>query len=106
MLLGNIVATLVPYFRKQYEASLEEKSFEFDLMYIYNTIVAALVQFIFALPVMVIIETVNGFTEITGLIIVSFAYGYGGNKAQLEGAKVYQTVKTFLSLRDQTITSD
>ncbi len=89
MLLGNVVATIVPYLRKQRQASLKGGSISFNLIYLYNAIAAAVVQFIFALPVVAVIGTVGGATETLGLVIMSFAYGYGGNKAQIEGAKVF-----------------
>jgi hypothetical protein len=95
MLLGNIAATMLPYLRKKYNANKLPgmEDLKFDLIYLYNAIIAAVVQFILAAP---LVGSVNadGALDIIGLIIMSFAYGYGGNKAQIEGGKLYNLWKT------------
>lgn len=89
MLLGNIVAMILPYLRKQYKLSLENHKLEFDMIYLWNTVIAVFMEFLFALPVIAVMQSVESFTEVVGLIIMSFAFGYGGNRVQIESSKLY-----------------
>jgi len=104
VLLGNVAATVLPYWRKKYNAGKlpTVEDLKFEAIYLWNAIIAAVVQFVLAMPV---IDTLNadGALGMLGLIILSFSYGYGGNKVQIEGGKLISIIKSILAAKDSPL---
>ena len=80
--LGNVVAVLLPYFRKLSEGKIES----FDFVYVKQLIGGVLGQFIVTVPLLSM-ATPSGFEGTLSTYIFAFFFGFGGNKAQLEATK-------------------
>lgn len=83
MLLGNVLATIVPYLRKLSEGKIEG----FDLKYVYHLLGASTWQFLLTVPLLSVWSSPDGFTDILSVHILAFFFGIGGYKAQLEAEK-------------------
>ena len=86
MLLGNIIAVLLPYFRKLSEGKIEA----FDFKYAYHLAIGVIWNGLFAI---LADATAWQVPDDTGSMIVVFLFavlfGFGGNEAQKEGQKYY-----------------
>ena len=85
LLLGNIVAVILPYFRKLNEGKIEK----FDIKYLYHSVGATVWQFIISIPLWLQWKAPSGFTIVFAFIF-AFAFGFGGKGFQAEVLKYVQ----------------
>lgn len=80
MLVGLIVATVMPYLRKLHEGKIEE----FELKYFKHLIITAIWQFATTLPIFLVwtppVDIVNNLL----VVLLAFCYGFGGSEFQKE----------------------
>jgi hypothetical protein len=91
--LGLVAATILPYFRKRIDAANRGESFNFDIVYAYNLVVAAITTG--AVNILFFIDYWPASDLPDYLVLfLAFIYGYAGFEGEKLAYKYYIALKT------------
>ena len=90
MALGNVVAVLLPYFRKISEGKVKS----FDFVYAKHLLGGVIGQFIVTVPLLSMWTSPDGFTDTFSAYLLAFFFGFGGNKVQMDVQKYISFLRT------------